>query len=515
MALTQVGADTEITGNDVTSVDTASRTLGTGSNRGLVASVPFYNGSGTVTISSIAFDPTGVNETFTQLGHSGGDYAADEWYRINPSSGASGIFRVTFSGNVGCGVSITEWTDMDQTTPMDGFTGSGTVSGANPSRAVTSRVGDMVVDALISTQALTVGAGQTAQMNVTITAGFIAGSSIEAGAASVTMSWTKADGYYCHAGGNIRAAAAGGTVYTVTVTDGIYMLDPQTKTEDHTLRDNPLLRDLGDPALIRQEIGIDSLLLGDLMTKIEEHTLRDSPLLGDNVIRVLEIIQRDHLLLSTQDVGELLYQIIATDFLFLSDQRISNIDKTIADHLFFLDVMIKVEDKIIRDHLFLYDEATTQIIQNLLDQVITDYVFLLDANIRHQDATQQEGVMLADSPIKELHAVRADSLLLGDERISELLRMLLDSILLRSDRVSGVDLTQTDQLFIHDLYTMVQEKLIEEGLFISDSAATAVATAIVAVLAYARTRSVDLLGIQAGSDDNILGATIGWEIPSD
>lgn len=228
MALTQVGADTEVTGITVSSVDTASRTLGTGSNRGLVASIPYLNGSGTVTISSVVFDPTGVNQAFTQLGHTGSDYASDIWYRINPSSGGSGIFRVTFSGGASMGVSVTEWTDMDQSTPMDGFTGSGTVSGTNPSRSVTSRVGDMVVDAIIGGQTLTVGAGQTQQMNVTIDTGVIGGSSIEAGAASVTMSWTKADGYYGHAGGNIRAVAS----ETVTVDKwypGIQRFTPHKK----------------------------------------------------------------------------------------------------------------------------------------------------------------------------------------------------------------------------------------------------------------------------------------------
>lgn len=208
---TQVGADTEITGIDVATVDTGSRALGTGARTGLVAAVAWTNGPGTVTISSFVFDPTGVNLPFTQLGHSGSDYCADLWYRAHGTDGGTGIFRLTASGNGRFGISVTEWTDVDQTTPMDGFTGSGTSNGANPSRSVTSRNGDVVIDALrTQTTSPTVGAGQTQQMNVSLTSGFGSSSSEASTGASVTMSWTVASAYYCHAGGNLRTDTGGG-----------------------------------------------------------------------------------------------------------------------------------------------------------------------------------------------------------------------------------------------------------------------------------------------------------------
>jgi len=158
------------------------------------------------------FDPAGANLGLTSLGHTGSDHAAAIWYRAHGTAGGTGIFRVTPSATAHrIAVSVTEWTDVDQTTPMDGFTGSGTVSGTNPSRSVTSRNGDLVVDAILSRHALTVGAGQTQQMNATIVAGFIGGSSSEASTGtSVAMSWTKASGYYGHAAGNLRTDTGGG-----------------------------------------------------------------------------------------------------------------------------------------------------------------------------------------------------------------------------------------------------------------------------------------------------------------
>lgn len=201
---TQVGADTEVTGIDVSSVDTASRALGTGARTGLVAAIAWTNGSGSVTISSFVFDPTGANLAFTQLGHSGSDWCGDLWYRAHGTAGGTGIFRLTASGNGRFGISVTEWTDVDQTTPMDNFTGSGTVNGTNPSRSVTSRSGDVAIDTLRGQNACTVDASQTQQMNVSLTNG-VGCSSLEVSAGiSVTMSWTMASGYYCHTGGNLR-----------------------------------------------------------------------------------------------------------------------------------------------------------------------------------------------------------------------------------------------------------------------------------------------------------------------
>lgn len=89
---------------------------------------------------------------------------------------------------------------------------------ASPAIAVPSNTGDWVLD-VISSQSLfsgsismTVGAGQTAIMNGEIqnVSRMAYGGSYEAGAASVTMSWSKTTGYYAiMAGMSVRPANQG------------------------------------------------------------------------------------------------------------------------------------------------------------------------------------------------------------------------------------------------------------------------------------------------------------------
>ena len=218
MALAQVAAATNVSANGyTTTIDTASRTLGSGSQRGLVAVV--MGTSTNSSIDSVKFDPGGGNErTFTALGQSGGplgDPRVRIFYLVNPPAGASGIFRVALSGPNAFqgGICVTEWTGMDQSTPMDGFTGTGVINSPGPSINVTSRVGDIVVDGIYATDDVgAAGGGQSEQLNVTLTAPADGlASSTKAGAASVSMSWTI-NAYLVLVGASIRATVADNAV---------------------------------------------------------------------------------------------------------------------------------------------------------------------------------------------------------------------------------------------------------------------------------------------------------------
>jgi len=167
-------------------------------------------------IDSVKFDPGGGNErTFTALGQSGGplgDPRVRIFYLVNPPAGASGIFSVALSGPNAFqgGICVTEWTGMDQSTPMDGFTGTGVLQTNGTSIDVTSRVGDIVIDGIYATDVVSAAGGQTEQMNATLTAPADSlGCSKKAGAALVTMSWTV-NAYVILAGASIRAADVAG-----------------------------------------------------------------------------------------------------------------------------------------------------------------------------------------------------------------------------------------------------------------------------------------------------------------
>lgn len=134
------------------------------------------------------------------------------WRIINPPTGASNIVMTLSAPASGYG-GVTSYTGVDQTTPIRAFSGAtGTTSPATT--ACASAVGDMVVDAVQyegSGTPPSVGADQTSRWTGDQGGWFVAGST-EAGAASVTMSWTLTTptDYAIKAASLQAAAAAGG-----------------------------------------------------------------------------------------------------------------------------------------------------------------------------------------------------------------------------------------------------------------------------------------------------------------
>jgi hypothetical protein len=113
------------------------------------------------------------------------------WIFKNPPSGASTI-QANFSEVMnGVTISASTYCNVDQTTSTGTLAkarGNGTTATVN----VTSAAGELVIDAVYvqGNTALTIGGGQTQRYNQNGSADPSHRSSEEAGAASVTMSWT-------------------------------------------------------------------------------------------------------------------------------------------------------------------------------------------------------------------------------------------------------------------------------------------------------------------------------------
>ncbi len=133
------------------------------------------------------------------------------FYLVAPNTG-SGTVTVTIDNAVECAGNSISFTGVDQSTPI-GTHATATGTGS-PSVIVSSAVNDLVADFFgIGTGAgsFTPGAGQTSryiEQVGTASGNHTAGSSTEAGAASVTMDWTTNSDSYSTTGVPIKPATA-------------------------------------------------------------------------------------------------------------------------------------------------------------------------------------------------------------------------------------------------------------------------------------------------------------------
>jgi hypothetical protein len=203
MALAFDAASTAKISNNATTI-TWSHTC-TGSELGLLVGVSYRNDVAQ-TITGVTYN--GVAMTSVGTIANGGTVAVDIWKLSAPASGAHNVV-VTFSANVGRAVTgAVSFTGAHQTTAsLTGTFASATGTSTAPSVAVTSAAGEIVLDTVginSSTVDATVGAGQTSLWNdVTANGGADkeGAGSTEAGAASVTMSWTTGSSHVWAIGG--------------------------------------------------------------------------------------------------------------------------------------------------------------------------------------------------------------------------------------------------------------------------------------------------------------------------
>ncbi|MBI2913817.1 MAG: DNRLRE domain-containing protein, partial [Chloroflexi bacterium] len=166
-----------------------SHTVGSGSNRLLVVGVSVsYAGT---TVSGVTYGGTALTQVGVKDAPSS-DGRVEIWRLLAPASGTANVVVSLTNGNLSTTVAgAVSFTDVHQTSPLGAFASASGASG-NPSVAVSSAAGEVVVDTVMwngSYTTLTVGAGQMQRWNRT-TSGMIGAGSTEPGAASVTMSWT-------------------------------------------------------------------------------------------------------------------------------------------------------------------------------------------------------------------------------------------------------------------------------------------------------------------------------------
>jgi len=190
---------------DVSSL-TVSHTVGAGgANRILVVGVNIFSSVDPFpTVSSMTY----AGQTMIFLAAQNDDVApntrirSEMWYITAPATGANNIV-ITFSAILRAVAGGMSYTNVNQTTPF-GTAATATANSMTPSVAVSSAAGELVVDTVgirenpAVNQTLTVGAGQTQRYNLrSWTSGtnnnVVGAGSEEAGAASVTMSWTPFD----------------------------------------------------------------------------------------------------------------------------------------------------------------------------------------------------------------------------------------------------------------------------------------------------------------------------------
>ncbi len=170
---------------------TLSHTTGAGVDRLLLVGVSMR--SGDQSVNSVTYNGLALTRVGEQS--NGAATRMEMWQLINPPSGTYNVVA-TLSASGRAVVGATTFSGVDQTEPLGPFV-STTGTSAAPSVTVSSAAGEIVFDTVANAAgqtAMAPGAGQTERWDVD-SGGFNAqdvrgGASTEAGAASVTMSWT-------------------------------------------------------------------------------------------------------------------------------------------------------------------------------------------------------------------------------------------------------------------------------------------------------------------------------------
>lgn len=188
-----IAIDVTSEGGGTTSPITVSHTV-SGSDRYLICHAFLYKTGANETVSTWTWNGS---ENLTQIATTfNGDVRVEFWGLKNPTTGNHN-WVMTASANTDLVAGCASYTGVNQTTPLGTAVTGGDASTA-PSVTVSSASGELVVDALAvnspSGSGYSLGAGQTERWSHSISGGNFnapeAVSSTEAGAGSVTMSYT-------------------------------------------------------------------------------------------------------------------------------------------------------------------------------------------------------------------------------------------------------------------------------------------------------------------------------------
>lgn len=174
---------------------TFAHTVGSGANRILVVGVALRNGTGQ-SVTGVTYN--GVAMTSAGVAINGTTVRTSLWTLVNPASGTHDVV-VSMSAAAVVAGGAHSYTGVDQTTPI-GTAATATGNSNAPSVNVSSATDQLVVDSgghSNSTSNGTVGSGQTQSYHDkstgAATSNVVAYGSREAGAPTVTMSWSTSD----------------------------------------------------------------------------------------------------------------------------------------------------------------------------------------------------------------------------------------------------------------------------------------------------------------------------------
>lgn len=185
----KIGVSTYTSTNGTMSTAQAVHAVTPGDNRLLIVLVAMR---AFTTVSTITYGAQNLTK-YRAANYAAGNYPRYEiWYLVAPTVGSNTI-TVTFSGNEISSISAMTIFDVDQVSPIRGYSEE-TGTGASVSAILSSHESDMVIDILsieivAGTGTVSALAGQVQKMNYT-PGGWVGATSTKPGAASVTTGWT-------------------------------------------------------------------------------------------------------------------------------------------------------------------------------------------------------------------------------------------------------------------------------------------------------------------------------------
>ena len=265
------------------------------------------------------------------------------------------------------------------------------------------------------------------------------------------------------------------TITALVIPDGLFLNDSRQSELEKQILDLLLLSDTRDSTLAKQIL--DLILLGDvsLPSKESTHLVTDDVLLREERFSGVERNILDLLLLGDSRENSLAKQLLdlvllgdtsliekertrlATDGVFLREDRFHDISKDFLDLLLLRDTRKSELQKHILDLLLLGDSSVTSTDAITL-LLITDGLFLRDTRTSELTKKLLDLVLVSDSLNKELAKNLIDFLFLGDsvadlETILGILAVLV-----------------TDGIIFDEFEIKTRELLIENKLLIGDEA---------------------------------------------
>ena len=206
--IAHAGTDSSVSGLNRTTLTLSDHVVPSGTNRILIVGIATTNAI-LHTGSTVTF--AGVN--LVGLSAITNTIKAAFWYLVNPPIATGDIIFTAGSSSAGdIVIGAATYTGVDGNIPF-GSASTATGTSTTASVAVTSAANELVVDVVAANNAsLTVGASQTERWNTAATSSVRGAHSQEAGAASVTMSWTV--------GSSVAWATIGAPLKQATTTGG-------------------------------------------------------------------------------------------------------------------------------------------------------------------------------------------------------------------------------------------------------------------------------------------------------